>query len=119
METTQLQVTGMTCGMCVQHVTQALQEVPGVRAAKVDLASGSATVEHDGATRTALLQAVAEAGYEAEIAPAPAQAQAATTEEESCSCCSPQPAVVTAAAPQEACAPQDESCGCCTNNGRF
>lgn len=69
METTQLQVTGMTCGMCVQHVTQALNEVAGVRSATVDLKAGAATVQHEGATPEALLEAVAEAGYEARIVP--------------------------------------------------
>ena len=85
METTQLQVTGMTCGMCVQHVTQALNEVAGVRSATVDLKAGSATVQHEGVKPEALLEAVAEAGYEAQ--PVPVQAEQADTAEESCSCC--------------------------------
>lgn len=106
---TDLKVTGMTCGMCVQHVTLALQGVPGVRAAKVDLGSSSATVEHEGATRTALLQAVSEAGYEAEIASSPTEAQDAV--EEACSCCLPPTDVVVSVTP-------DESCGCCTDNER-
>ncbi len=66
METTQLKVTGMTCGMCVQHVTTALQDVAGVQSAKVDLTAGSATVQHDQSTVPAsLIEAVSEAGYEA------------------------------------------------------
>lgn len=116
MNTLQMKVTGMTCGMCVQHVTQALKEVAGVSAATVDLKSGRATVQHEGTTRTALLHAVAEAGYEAEIVSAPAET-APVAVEESCSCCSPEPS--PAAVQEEACAPQDESCGCCTNNGRL
>jgi copper chaperone CopZ len=67
MTTTQLAVTGMTCGMCVGHVTKALQSVPGVQRAKVDLYSGLATVEHD-ATVEALVAAVEEEGYEVPMA---------------------------------------------------
>lgn len=39
-----LGVGGMTCDDCVVHVTQALESVPGVEAANVDLASRSAVV---------------------------------------------------------------------------
>ena len=69
MQTTQLKVTGMSCGMCVEHVTKALQSVPGVREAEVDLTSGSATVRHDeDAEVEAMVEAVAEEGYEAQPA---------------------------------------------------
>ncbi len=66
METTQLKVTGMNCGACVNHVTNALQGVVGVKVATVDLAAGSATVQHNANTNAAaLVEAVAEAGYQA------------------------------------------------------
>ena len=66
METT-LRVTGMNCGACVNHVTQALQEVAGVQSAAVDLSSGQATVQHDeNATAQALIEAVEAAGYGAQ-----------------------------------------------------
>ena len=39
-----LGVGGMTCDDCVVHVTQALESVPGVQHATVDLASRSAVV---------------------------------------------------------------------------
>ncbi|MBI2944039.1 MAG: heavy-metal-associated domain-containing protein [Candidatus Wallbacteria bacterium] len=65
MPTTVLAVRGMTCQNCVRHVTEALTEVPGVQSVKVDLAAGTATVEHTTATREALVAAVEEAGYEA------------------------------------------------------
>ena len=39
-----LGVGGMTCDDCVVHVTEALESVPGVEQAKVDLASRSAVV---------------------------------------------------------------------------
>lgn len=39
-----LGVGGMTCGDCVVHVTDALESVPGVERATVDLATRSAVV---------------------------------------------------------------------------
>ena len=39
-----LGVGGMTCDDCVVHVTEALQSVPGVEQARVDLATRSAVV---------------------------------------------------------------------------
>ncbi len=70
METTQLKITGMNCGACVQHVTKALQGVEGVRLAAVDLTSGLATVKHDAGTEPeSLVRAVAEAGYGAQATP--------------------------------------------------
>ena len=39
-----LGVGGMTCDDCVVHVTRALESVPGVEEAEVDLASRSAVV---------------------------------------------------------------------------
>ena len=45
-------VTGMTCASCVGHVTQALEEVPGVAGAQVNLSTNQASVEYDPA-RTA------------------------------------------------------------------
>lgn len=69
METTQLKVTGMTCGMCVQHVTQALQSVAGVNQATVDLTAGNASVQHDATAQPqAMIEAVSEAGYKAKVA---------------------------------------------------
>jgi copper chaperone len=63
---TQLQISGMTCGHCVQIVTKSLQNVPGVRLAAVDLASGHTTVKHDtGADPQAMVAAVEEEGYSA------------------------------------------------------
>ncbi|MBW3634991.1 MAG: heavy-metal-associated domain-containing protein [Armatimonadetes bacterium] len=66
METT-LQISGMTCGMCVQHVTQALQSVSGVQNAAVDLTAGRALVQHnESAEIKAMIEAVAEEGYTAQ-----------------------------------------------------
>jgi copper chaperone CopZ len=69
-ETVRLAVTGMTCGNCSAHVKKALSEVPGVTAVDVDLAGGSATVGvgAEGTDVDQLIEAVRDAGYEAEIA---------------------------------------------------
>ena len=63
-----LKITGMTCGHCVRAVTGALKGVPGVKAAEVDLRAGAATVE-GAPDPAALLAAVAEEGYKAEVVP--------------------------------------------------
>jgi copper chaperone len=64
---TTLTVTGMNCQHCVRAVTQALEAVPGVTRAEVDLANGTARVEGE-ADAAALIAAVRAAGYGAELA---------------------------------------------------
>jgi copper chaperone len=66
METKTVMVSGMTCGMCVKHVTHALKNVTGVVDVKTDLESGSAEVTYDPAAAgpPEFKEAVAEAGYE-------------------------------------------------------
>lgn len=63
-----LAVQGMTCSACVKRVEQALQAVPGVEEASVDLAAASARVKYvEGAVPVeAIVQAVRQAGYEAQ-----------------------------------------------------
>ena len=70
MATTELRITGMTCGHCVAAVEKALKGQPGVRTAAVDLDGGRAQVEHDeGSVRPAqLIAAVEEEGYAATLA---------------------------------------------------
>ena len=65
MQTQQLNVTGMTCGGCVVKVTRALNEVTGVRDAKVSLPTGEASVEYDERLTSPdqLKAAVQRAGY--------------------------------------------------------
>lgn len=67
----QLKITGMTCGHCVHAVTEALREVAGVKAAKVTLQPGMAEVEGEtsGPDAEALIAAVADAGYQAQLLP--------------------------------------------------
>ncbi len=67
METKMLfDVKGMTCDNCVQHVTKAVQELPGVKSVKVDLASNSAVVEGD-IDAAKVIAAIEEEGYEAAV----------------------------------------------------
>ena len=63
-----LKITGMTCGHCVRSVTGALKGVRGVKTAEVDLKTGSARVEGT-PDPAALIAAVAEEGYKAEVLP--------------------------------------------------
>jgi len=58
-------VEGMTCGHCVATVRQALEAVPGVKSAAVDLATGRAEVVTDPPTadRTPLEAAIEAVGY--------------------------------------------------------
>ena len=67
MNNTELKITGMSCGHCVAHVTQVLKDVPGVQNAEVKLEAGRATVQHENADVQAMLAAVDDAGYEAEV----------------------------------------------------
>ena len=58
-------VGGMTCASCVARVEQALNSVPGVVSASVNLASEKATVEYvEGTGYADLRRAVKDAGYE-------------------------------------------------------
>jgi copper chaperone CopZ len=62
--TTELKIEGMTCGHCVIAVRKALEAVPGVQTAEVNLAGGKATVDGN-AELAALVEAVEEEGYTA------------------------------------------------------
>jgi len=65
-KTVTFDVKGMTCDNCVQHVTKAIRELPGVRDVMVDLATNSARVEGD-VDQRAIIEAVEEEGYEASV----------------------------------------------------
>ncbi|MBI3926893.1 MAG: cadmium-translocating P-type ATPase [Armatimonadetes bacterium] len=68
---TTLKIRGMTCASCVRHVERAIQAVPGVQAAQVNLATEKATVIGT-ATGADLRAAVEDAGYQAEDVEEPA-----------------------------------------------
>jgi len=63
---TSLSISGMTCASCVAHVEKALNELPGVEKATVNLATERATVQF--ANREigtdVLIQAVRNSGYD-------------------------------------------------------
>jgi len=62
--TLQLDVDGMTCGNCVEHVTRALQGVPGVIKVEVSLEDNKAVVTAGERVEAGLLvAAVQQAGY--------------------------------------------------------
>ncbi|UCC94154.1 MAG: cation transporter [Thermoplasmata archaeon] len=64
--TTELTVTGMTCGHCEMRVKMALEKVPGVKKAKADNVKDVAIITHEGELdMDAAVQAVKDAGYEA------------------------------------------------------
>ena len=70
---TELAIEGMTCGNCARHVTEALQGVPGVQSAQVNLEAQAATVRWSPgapADIEALVKAVTEAGFEGQAASA-------------------------------------------------
>lgn len=60
-----LAVSGMTCDHCVRSVTEAIKSVEGVADAKVSLADNAATLEGEGVDIQAVIDAIAEEGYEA------------------------------------------------------
>src|SRR5690348_11863928 len=67
---TELSVSGMTCGNCARHVTEAIQSVPGVHSATVSLDSHSASVRWaaDGSRNAAaVVEAIEKEGYGAKI----------------------------------------------------
>jgi copper chaperone CopZ len=63
--TTNYTVVGMTCGHCVNAVTEEVSAVPGVTAVEVDLTSGGLTVTStEPVDDAAVRAAVEEAGYQ-------------------------------------------------------
>ena len=65
MSTATFTVAGMTCGHCVNAVTEEVSQLAGVTAVDVDLASGGLTVTSEASVDGAAVRAaVEEAGYE-------------------------------------------------------
>lgn len=59
----QYTITGMTCGHCVNHVTEEVSAVEGVTEVKVELEGGKMTVTSDEPIAfDTIVEAVAEAG---------------------------------------------------------
>ncbi|MDR1867453.1 MAG: cation transporter [Treponema sp.] len=62
---TTLNIEGMTCNHCVEHLTQALKHVNSVTKVKVSLKEKTATVDHkENIALSTFKEVVAEAGYE-------------------------------------------------------
>lgn len=59
-------VTGMTCAACERAVDRAVQKVDGVEKVDINLLSGRMRVEQDESATQSILQAVKNAGYDAE-----------------------------------------------------
>jgi len=70
MKTVKLNVAGMTCARCAQHVQEALTQLPGVETASVNFLSKQAhvTVNDPALTTNQLLSAITQAGYAATAA---------------------------------------------------
>lgn len=81
-----LAIDGMTCGHCVQAVTEALSAVPGVKVKSV--AVGSALIEaNDGWAAGKAVAALEEAGYPAKAVGDTAAASAASPAKGGGGCC--------------------------------
>jgi len=62
---TLLNIDGMSCAHCVESVKKALEAVPGVKSAKVNLKDKTAQVDHgDDVSEAVLKTAVENAGFE-------------------------------------------------------
>ena len=72
LQTVRFPVAGMTCTSCVNRITRAIRKLDGVTRVDVDLRRETATVvrEPASASDATLAAAVAEAGYEADLAAA-------------------------------------------------
>lgn len=65
MTTTTIQVKGMTCGHCVNAVTEEISKLDGVTNVDVELESGNVTIVSEAPVDPAAVNAaVDEAGYE-------------------------------------------------------
>lgn len=62
-ETLRLDISGMSCGHCVMHVTNALARVPGVDVVEVLIGHAQVRVADRAAALPALARALADAGY--------------------------------------------------------
>jgi copper chaperone len=65
MKQLKLEVSGMSCGHCVSAVRDALGAVPGVKVESVSVGSASVTFDESKTNVGELVDAIADAGYEA------------------------------------------------------
>ncbi len=63
--TTTIHIKGMSCNHCVQAVSKALQELPGLTKVEVNLNAGAATLEHtEPLDMNVVREKIEKAGYE-------------------------------------------------------
>jgi copper chaperone CopZ len=69
MQTVILKVTGMTCGGCVNSVTNLLKAISGVKDTTVTLTPGEATIQYDEqlVLPSQLISAIKDAGYDVDL----------------------------------------------------
>ena len=68
MSTLELEVSKMTCGNCVKHVSNALSNIKGVDKVDVDLKTGHVKIEGDlPQDANVFINALAEEGYPATV----------------------------------------------------
>ncbi|HSA57915.1 MAG TPA: heavy-metal-associated domain-containing protein [Gemmatimonadaceae bacterium] len=65
-----LTIDGMSCGHCVQSVRSALESVPGATVASVEIGTATVLVDESRTAIGDLVDAVQDAGYEAQEATA-------------------------------------------------
>lgn len=70
LQTVDLAIDGMTCASCVGRVEKALQKIPGVISATVNLATEKAQISGASITAVSLIAAVEKSGYHARLATA-------------------------------------------------
>lgn len=68
MEQVNLEIAGMSCGGCVAHVREALTSLPGVTVKDVQIGRAQVLLDPAQANIAALIDAVQDAGYEAQEA---------------------------------------------------
>lgn len=66
-DTLNLSIEGMHCGACVRRVTTALQAVPGVQVASVEVGSAKLAFDPEEATAQDIAAAVGGIGFPARI----------------------------------------------------
>ncbi|MDV6343857.1 MULTISPECIES: heavy-metal-associated domain-containing protein [unclassified Nitrosomonas] len=66
MQTTIINIKGMTCMGCVRSIKNVLEKIPGVSGAEVSLEDAQVTIEYDAAITgiDQFKQAIEEAGFE-------------------------------------------------------
>ena len=64
MSTASVTVNGMTCGACATKVSAAVESVPGVSNAEVDLGASTVTATGQDVDEAAVRAAIASAGYQ-------------------------------------------------------